>query len=415
MSPSEPTGPTLSSRAFWSQPASQRAAVFAELRRREPVSFHEPSQLATAPQTRGFWAVTRHADIQRVSRATETFCSGEGVGLGEVPGELLELNASFLVMDAPRHTALRRVVSGAFTPRQVGRLEAEITARAEQIVDAFVEKGGGDVVQDLAMHLPLWTISHMLGVPESLQAELYRAAEGQIAAQDPEYAAGTGDPAQLAVESARTLHRIAAELVAHRRSRPGDDILSALVHAELDGQPLGDAMLGGIFVLFATAGNDTTRQTTSHGVRLFAENPGEWRRLADEPALLGPAVEEIIRCATPVIHFRRTATRDTELAGAAIAQGDPVVMFYESGNRDESVFEPPDRFDIGRDPNPHVGFGGGGSHFCLGANLARTQLRALFARLRRRAGTLEAGAPDYLTSNFIHGIKRMAVAVTPRP
>jgi cytochrome P450 len=404
--------PSLSSRSFWSEPASQRAATFAELRRTAPVSEQRPSELSSAPQSRGFWAVTRHEDVRVVSRNAEVFCSGQGVGLGEAPIELLELNASFLVMDAPRHTRLRRIVSSAFTPRQVARLEDGISAEATRIVDDFVERGDGDVVADLAMKLPLWTISNMMGVPDSMREELYRSAEGQIASQDPEFASSGTDSAALAIESATTMHRLAAELIAKRRSQPGDDILSTLVHAELDGEPLSDQMLGGIFALFATGGNDTTRQSTSHGVKLFADNPAEWRRLAADPSLIGTAVEEIVRYASPVIHFRRTATRDTELAGVPIAQGDPVVMFYESANKDEAAFDAPERFDIGRDPNPHVGFGGGGPHFCLGANLARAQLRALFTRLSERVDTIEVGDPAYLTSNFINGIKRMPVAVT---
>jgi cytochrome P450 len=401
----------LSTMAFWAKPASERAATFAELRRTEPVSFHEPTQFGLVPQEKGFWALTRHAEVQHVSRTPQTFCSGQGVGLGDVPIELLELNASFLVMDAPRHTALRRVVSGAFTPRRVAALTDAIEGEATRIVDRFVEAGGGDVVRDLSMHLPLWTISNMLGVPESLRAELYEAAEGQLAAQDPEY--GQDDAITFAIESATTMHRIAGELVAARRSEPGDDILSALVQAELDGEPLSDQMLGGIFVLMATAGNDTTRQSTSHGLRLFAEHPGQWKRLVADPALLAIAVEEIVRCATPVIHFRRTATADTELAGVPIAQGDAVVLFYESANRDEAAFDEPERFDVGRDPNPHVGFGGGGAHFCLGANLARAQLRALFGRLAQRVAAVEVGPADHLTSNFVNGIKRMPVTVTP--
>ncbi len=405
---------SLSNSEFWSKPAAERARTFAELRRTAPVSYQEPATDAPTSQRRSFWAVTRHADVQYVSRTPDVFCSAQGVGLGEVPRDLLELNASFLVMDAPRHTMLRRVVSGAFTPRQVAKLEGEIAAEATRLVDEFVDRGGGDVVRDLAMKLPLWTISTMLGVPDSMRPELYAAAEGQLSAQDPEFTPEGKTSGEVAVESATTLHRLAGELVATRRAAPTDDILSAVVHSELDGEPLSDQLLGGVFVLFATAGNDTTRNTTSHGVKLFADNPAEWQRLAADPSLLGSAVEEIVRCATPVIHFRRTATRDSEVAGVPIAEGDAVVMFYESANRDEMVFDEPERFDIGRDPNPHVAFGGGGAHFCLGANLARAQLRALFGRLIGRVATFEVGPADYLRSNFSHGIKRMSVSVTPR-
>jgi cytochrome P450 len=392
-------------------PSSERAATFAELRRTAPVSRQEPPDFGLAPQTRAFWAVTRHADVQYVSRTPEVFCSGAGVGLGNVPVKLAELNASFLVMDAPRHTALRRVVSSAFTPRRVARLDDEIAAQATGIVDEFVERGGGDVVHDLAMKLPLWTISNMMGVPESMREELYVAAERQLAAQDPEYGEDSG---AVAVEAAATMHRLASELVAMRRVTPGDDILSTLVHAEYEGAALTDEMLGGIFVLLATAGNDTTRTTTSQAVKLFAEHPDQWERLTADQTLRTSAIEEIVRYVSPVIEFRRTATSDTELAGVPIAEGDAVVMFYESANRDETVFADPETFDIGRNPNPHVGFGGGGHHFCLGANLARAQLRALFGRLVERVATIDVGDADSLVSYFVNGIKRMPVTVTPR-
>jgi cytochrome P450 len=406
--------PNVSSFAFWSQPASARASTFAELRKSAPISFQEPSDFGAVPSARGFWALTRHEDVVHVSRAPELFSSGRGVGLGDVPVDLLELNASFLVMDAPRHTALRRVVSGAFTPKRVALLQDAIEAEAGRIVDDFVESGGGDVVRDLSSKLPLWTICEMMGVPASLRKDLFSAAEAQMASQDPEFAGTAAERVTVAVHAAQTLHGIAAELCAARRANPGDDILSTLVHSELEGQPLSDQILGGIFVLFSTAGNDTTKNTTSHACKLFADNPDQWKLLVNDSSLLGTAVEELLRCATPVIHFRRTATADVTLGGTLIADGDAVVMFYESANVDESVFPEAHRFDITRSPNPHVAFGGGGPHFCLGANLARTQLRALLSRLAQRVSSIETGEPDYLVSNFINGIKRMPASITAR-
>jgi cytochrome P450 len=406
-----PETPSISSRDFWSRPPTERARAFAELRRTTPVSYQQPTDFGLTRPGSGYWAVTRHADVQQISRSPELFCSGQGVGLADVPQEFLELNASFLVMDAPRHTKLRKAVSRAFTPRRVGVLSDAITAEAGRIIDEFVERGSGDVVQDLAMKLPLWTISSMLGIPESMRGEFYRASEAQLASQDPEFAGSATDAMSVAMEAATTLHRLAHELIALRRQDPGDDILSTLVHTELDGEPLTDLMLGGIFVLFATAGNDTTRNTTSHTVKAFSDNPDQWSALRREPALIESAVEEMVRWASPVIHFRRTATADTELSGIPIAAGDPVVMFYESANRDEAAFSEPGRFDISRSPNPHVAFGGGGAHFCLGANLARVQLRALFSCLARQAVELDAGEPAYLVSNFVNGIKRMPVTI----
>jgi cytochrome P450 len=412
VSKSTPTRvPDVSTEAFWSRPAAERASTWAELRRRAPVSFQNPPDFGQVQSRRGFWAVARHADVQFVSRNPELFCSGQGVGMGQVSAEVMELNASFLVMDAPRHTKLRRVVSGAFTPKQVARLNQAIASEAIRIVDEFVDRGGGEAVHELAMKLPLWTISAMLGVPESMHPEMYEAAEIFLAAQDPEFVPPGGDMSMVMRDAALTMHRIAAELIAARRSQPSDDVLSTLVHSQLDGEPLNDQILGGVFVLLATAGNDTTRNTTSHALRLFSDHPDQWTRVCEESALLPSALEEVLRYATPVIHFRRTTTAATELVGVPMAEGDAVVLFYESANRDETVFPDPDRFDISRQPNPHVAFGGGGQHFCLGASLARAQLRAIFSRLAERVIAIEADPPDYLTSNFVNGIKRMPVAL----
>jgi cytochrome P450 len=331
--------------------------------------------------------------------------------MGQVSAEVMELNASFLVMDAPRHTKLRRVVSGAFTPKQVAWLNEAIAGEATRIVDEFIDQGGGEAVHDLAMKLPLWTISAMLGVPECMRPAMYDAAEIFLAAQDSEFIPPDGDMSTVMLDAAVTMHRIAADLIAARRSQPSDDVLSTLVHSQLDGEPLSDQILGGVFVLLATAGNDTTRNTTSHGLRLFSDHPEQWTRVCHESALLASAIEEVLRYSTPVIHFRRTTTAATELAGVPIPEGDALVLFYESANRDETVFPHPDRFDISRQPNPHVAFGGGGQHFCLGASLARAQLRAIFSRLAERVVAIDAGPPDYLASNFINGIKRMPVAV----
>lgn len=404
--------PDISPNHFWKLDAAHRAPIWAELRANHPVSL-QPGPEGTLIPGRPFWAVTRHADVQHVSRHAELFCSGQGVGIADIPVEFLELTSSFLVMDAPRHTKLRRIVSGAFTPRRVALLDELITAEARRNVDRFVDAGGGDVVEGLSKHLPLWAISTMMGVPESMRAAMYEAAEGLITIQDPEFVSNPDEALALGMDCSGELHRIAGELVAERRETPTDDILSALVHADVDGDRLGEQELGAIFMLFAVAGNDTTRNSTSHGIRLFAEHPDQWDRLRASPDLLSAAVEEVVRVATPVIHFRRTATTDTELAGVAIAAGDPVVMFYESANQDEAVFDHPERFNIGRNPNPHVSFGGGGPHFCLGANLARVELKATFGRLVERVAGFEAGPADYLTSSFVHGIKRMPVTVHP--
>jgi cytochrome P450 len=401
--------PSVSSLTFWSQPAPQRALAFEELRRIAPVSYQEPpdSGVGAGP---GFWAITRHSDVVSVSRRPHLFCSGQGVGFADTP-ELLEYNKSFVVMDPPSHTMLRRVVSGAFTPRKVAQLGDRIGAEAERIVDAFVESGGGDVVEDFSKKLPLWTICEMLGIPESMRTQLSSATEALSTGQEHELASDVEHDATIALQAGMAIHRIARAVIADRRSHPGDDIFSALVHCTIDGQPLCDQVLRNIFVLLVTAGNDTTRNTTSFALKLFSDHPSQWSLLVRDPSLVGSAVEELVRCATPVTHFRRTARADTELGGVHIAKGELVVMFYESANRDASVFQSPDTFDITRDPNPHVGFGGGGPHFCLGANLARVELRSLVTRLAARVASIEAGTPSYLLSKSFNGITRMPVSL----
>jgi cytochrome P450 len=402
--------PCVSSSAFWSQPASQRAFAFEQLRRTAPVSFQRPPDFGRVGASLGFWAITRHEDVVSVSRNPDLFCSSQGVELGDTPADLLELNSSFVVMDPPRHTAVRRVVNGAFTPKRVAQLKQRIEAEAERIVDEFVETGDGDVVEDFSRKLPVWTICEILGVPESLRPRLASAAE-VLLTQGSKFESSAEINDSAALRAGLVIHRIAAALLADRRLRPRDDILSGLVHSELDGEPLSEQILRNIFVLFITAGNDTTRNTTSHALKLFADNPEQWSLLVNDRTLVASAVEEMVRCASPVILFRRTARADTVLGGVDIAEGDPVVMFYESANHDESVFCDPERFDITRDPNPHVGFGGGGAHFCLGANLARVELRALFARLAERVTSIEVGEPSYLASSFFNGITRMPVRV----
>jgi len=405
-------GSDLSTREFWMQPSTQRASYFAAMRRAAPVACCPPPRFGSFPAEQRYWAVTRFEDVVHVSRQPEQFCSGKGVTLDNLPVELLEMSSAFLIMDAPRHTELRRVVSSAFTPRRVAALEEAIDERAKQIVDEFVEAGGGDVTQ-LAARLPLWTISQMLGMPDSMHAEMWRAVDLLSDGLD----VRTDNPeSQMAsqMEGASAVFGMAAELATARRHHPTGDLVSVLLEGSFEGRPLTDQMIGSIFLLFGFAGNDTTRTAIGHGVRLFAESPDQWNALrADVNGTIRAAVEEIFRCATPVIQFRRTATTSTELNGQAIAEGDQVVLFFESANQDETEFAHPAQFNIGRDPNHQVAFGGGGPHFCLGANLARAELRALFRHLAARCEVLEAGTPDYLASGFINGISKMDVTLLP--
>lgn len=408
----------LSPHEFWSQPASGRAEGFAQLRASRPVSWQRPveggyGQLETeggfsaGASSLPFWAVVRHKDVREVSRNTEVFSSASGVMIEEMPREYLEVNSSFLVMDPPRHSRYRRIVSGAFTPRSIAVLEDDITRKATELVDQAVAQGQCEVVTALSNRLPLWTISQLLGVPEEHRVTMMDNANLLVGTDDPElYPPGT-DVTQKLMGAAFALHGLAHELVAHRRAEPGDDLISRLALAEVDGDQLTDMELGSVFILFSVAGNDTSRNTITRGIKAFADNPDQWDLFRSDPAArLKGAVEEALRWASPVIQFRRTATRDVELAGQQIARGDPVVVFYESANRDESVFDDPWRFDITREP-AHLTFGGGGPHFCMGAHLARRQVGAVFTRLAATVDRFEAGEAEQLASHFVNGVRRM--------
>jgi cytochrome P450 len=408
----------LGSLEFWSRPAVERDRAFAVLRSQAPVSHHQPLEDILGLQERderGYWAIVRHEDIRRVSRDPATFCSGQGVQFGDAPPEMLEASQSFLAMDAPRHTKLRGLVSAAFTPRQVARIEDGIRANARRVVEEAAPTGGGDFVEMLAKRLPLITISDMIGVPEEDRERVVRAADTLVTVSDPEVT-GERPPIEALGEALWTLTGFAKELAAHREDHPGEDLMTALVQAEVDGERLTHDEIAAFFVLLSVAGNDTTRHTTSHAMRALTVYPDQRARLADDlNEVLPTAVEEFVRWATPVLTFRRTATQDTEIAGQSIGPGEKVVLFYHSGNRDDSVFTEPWQFDVARQPNYHLGFGGGGPHYCLGASLARTQLRSLFGELLRTLPDIEAGEPEmFPSSSFIHGVKRMPCSFTAR-
>lgn len=402
----------LSSKAFWSHTAAERETSFAELRDKRPVSWHPPAEdaLMHDPEDRGYWAVTRHADVVTVSRDSETYLSGKGVLFENVPEELLEASQSFLAMDAPRHTLIRKVVHSAFTPRQVRRIEDSIKENARVIVGELRGAGSGaDFVDHCAKELPIRTLSDMVGIPESERAQVAEAADAIVSWGDPIFLAGR-NPLEVVVGSQMYLHQVAGALAADRRANPGDDLISALVHAEVDGDRLTDAEVAAFFVLLSVAGNDTTRQTTSHAVRALTDFDDQRAWLAaDFDDRIGSAVEEFVRWASPVMTFRRTASTDCELGGQRIAAGEKVVMFYSSANFDTEVFDAPHRLDLGRKPNAHVGFGGGGRHFCLGAHVARSQLRAIIGELLTQIPDFQAGEPAYVAGNFIHAIRSMPV------
>jgi cytochrome P450 len=362
-----------------------------------------------------YWAIVRYDDIRRISRDPGTFRSGDGVQFADAPPEMLEASQSFLAMDAPRHSKLRGLVSAAFTPRQVARIEAGIRVNAERIIAEAATTGGGDFVELIAKQLPLQTISDMLGVPPADRERVMEAADTLIAAADPEVF-GDRQPIEVLGGALWTLTEFATELAKHREQHPGDDLMTALVQAEVDGDRLTHAEIAAFLVLLSVAGNDTTRHTTSHAMRALTLAPDQRARLLqDLDGRLSDAVEEFVRWATPVLTFRRTTTREVELHGKTLPPGEKIVLFYHSGNRDERAFEAPWEFDIARSPNRHLGFGGGGPHYCMGASLARTQLHAIFGEMLRVIPDIEVGEPELLRSAFIHGIKRMPCTFTPRP
>jgi cytochrome P450 len=409
----------ISSHAFWAQVPAERDRAFAELRRERPISWHRPAEtdLMPNPDDTGFWALTRNADIVAASRNPELSSSAAvgGVMLEDVPEEVAEAAFSILAMDAPKHARQRKVISSVFTPKRVARIEEQIRDQARQIVDAVAPLGEIDFVEQVAARLPMWTVSEMIGIPGPDRERVAEAANAMVGWNDPEFI-GDGQPIEVLLNALMTLHGAALELSAARREDPAEDLMTALVQAEVDGDRLTDEEIAAFFVLLCVAGNDTTRQTASHTIKALHDHPDQLKLLLEDyEGRIGAAIDEFVRWASPVLTFRRTAKSDTEVGGQPVAAGEKVVMFYRSGNQDDEAFDRPERFDVTRKPNAHVGFGGGGPHFCLGSHLARMQLKALFSELLTRLEGIRVGEPEYLTGNFINGIKRMPVSFTPNP
>ena len=400
----------LSRLSFWDLPFEEREARFAELRRDRPVSYHRPIEVDGDPDVagyHGFWALAGHREITEVSHNPELFCSSEGVMIEDLPPEHRAAVASIIEMDAPRHSHVRRIVTSAFSPKTVRRLEELISERAAEVVAALVAEGEGDFARYAGM-LPAQTIADIMGVPDSMLEQVMHAVDGIVGWLDPEVQAGR-DPVQTRYESIVSISQASAELAAQRRRNPSDDVVTALVSQKVDGAYLTDAEIGAFFVLLAVAGSDTTKQATAFGAKALHDHPEQRDLLlTDLPGHIGTAAEEMVRWASPVMTFRRTATQDTELGGRSIKAGEKLVLYYCSGNRDESVFDRPDRFDVTRNPNPHVGFGGRGPHYCLGTFLARAQLRAFFTELLQRAPGISLGEPAYLGGYFMRAITRMS-------
>ena len=406
----------ISSSEFWAATADDREKVFAELRANRPISWHRPvtNGMFADPNDQGFWAVVRHADLVEVTRRPGDFLSGRGITFESLPLELLDAAQGFIAMDPPRHTKIRRLMAAAFTPKQLARIDEHIVANSRHIVDDIAGRGEVDFVTEVASLVPMHNICDMVGIPEEHRRTI--AYESQFADgwRDPRLLDGA-DPLARVFQTVATIHGIAHELIAARRIKPENDLMTAMVQAEVDGERLTDEDISSIFALLIIAGNDTTRQSISHGLKALTDFPEQraWL-LEDLDARLPVAIEEIIRWATPIMTFRRTAAHDTELGGHHITEGDKVIMFYSSANRDAEVFDHPERLDLSRSPNKHVAFGGGGIHHCLGAQLARRQLAATFRELLTRLPDIRAvGEPELGNGNFFHTVVSMTAEFTP--
>lgn len=398
----------ISSLEFWASSPRERDIRLAELRRDRPVSWQPPAEGGMAtPENGGYWAVTSHELIRHVSRNPEIFCSGEGIQMEEIPMDILEAVSGFLAMDGERHMAMRKLASSAFTPKQVKRLEAGIRDRASGIVDRLLEIGEGDFVQNVSKLMPMNTFYDVAGLPEQYREQAAHNADEMAAWNDPDVADGR-EPGEVLMDGAIGNLTIGLEFAELTRSNPRDDVWSNLVRAEVDGNKLTDDELATMFVLLSFAGNDTTRTSISLGTKVLLEHPEQIAYLLEDfDGRINYAIEEVLRWVTPIMTFRRTATQDTVLGDQQIRKGDWVVMFYASGNRDESVFDDPWTFDITRKPKGHVAFGGGGPHFCIGSFLAQSMLRHMFDQILHRVPDLALAEPELLVGNFAGAVKQM--------
>ncbi len=375
---------------------------FSFLRKNAPVWWQEE---AHGP---GFWAVTTHADCTAVNRDYEHFSSARKATYiwDLADADLAQQQLLMLNMDPPLHTRYRRLVNKGFTPRTVNQLHDRIHAATDGIIDSVIDSGGADFVTDIAAELPLIVIAELLGVPDEDRHRMFDWSNRMIGSEDPEYQSA-GEAAQ---QASMELYAYASELFAVKRADPHDDLMSVLTGVEIDGEKLSELELELFFLLLTVAGNETTRNLISGGMAAFFENPDQWEKLRNDRSLLPSAVEEMLRYVTPVMNFRRQTTSGLELGGQFIEPDTKVVFFHVSANRDESVFDDPHTFDITRDPNPHLAFGAGGPHFCLGANLARMEIRVMFEHLLDRMPEMElAGDVQRLQSPFISGVKHIPV------
>lgn len=400
----------LGSWNFWMLDDDLRDGAFATLRREAPITFHrEPAQEGVTPG-KGHWALTRFDDIHFASRNPDIFSSRPTITLYDEPAQVTELLGSMIVLDDPRHRQLRGVVSKAFTPKVIGRIEGSVRMRARQLVDAMIANnpdGHADLVEVLAAPLPVQVVCDMMDLPEEDQATILGWANTIMSVADPDLA--TDD--QFTAISI-LMGEYANVIAEQRRAHPGDDLMSMLALAEIDGKPLTDNEIASFFRMLMIAGSESTRYTLAHGMLALTHYPDEREKWWNDYDNLAPsAIEEILRWTSPVLYMRRTLTQDFEMGGVAMEKGDKVTMWYNSANRDETKFADPWTFDIARGRQTNAGFGGGGAHFCLGAHLARQELRVVFDEIRRQVPDLSATEqPERLLSAFVHGIETLPVA-----
>ena len=377
------------------------------LRRDAPVFWHEE------PNDTGFWAVTKHADVRSVSHNSAVYSSELGGAFIPTAEEeaLASLRLTILMMDPPKHNRYRRLVSKGFTPRMIRSLIDEIDRRAAIVIDKVCEKGEVEFVEEIAAQVPVQMICEMIGLEPEVWPRMFEVSNQLIGSRDdPDYVVveGAGDAAAMEV------YMLCDEVAEDRRKNPRDDIMTALVQAEVDGERLDNAELNLFFITLIVAGNETTRNLINHSMLALIDHPDQAERLRQDPSLWDTAVDEMLRWGSSIHNFRRTATQDTVLRGQEIKEGDKVVLYYASANRDEEVFEDPHVFDVGRTPNDHVTFGGGGEHYCLGASLAKAEIKATMRQVVERLPDLElAGEPARLHSDFVNGIKTMPVRFSP--
>jgi methyl-branched lipid omega-hydroxylase len=403
--------------AFWNQPLEDRMRQFADIREEGafvPVEFDNPMTM----QTERFDAVTRYDEVVDISKRPQEFCSGKGaVSIPDMPEEALEFFGSFINMDDPKHARQRAIVQRSFVPNQLKNVLDSVETICTEVIDGFCEQGEADLVKVLSQPFPLLVICDMMGIPRSEFKTVLDATNVILGGGDPEFM-GDKDPFTAIFEAGMQLTMLMNQIADERRAEPTDDLTSQLVHNDLGEELLAPNEIAPFFILLAVAGNDTTRTAISHGMNLLSQNPDQRKIWQDDLDRVTPmAVEEIVRVASPVTFMRRTATTDATVSGRVFHEGEKVVLFYGAANRDPRKFDRPEEFDVQRDPNVHVGFGGPGPHFCLGAHLARRELSVAFRQLFTRLPDIEVSGPpvplDALGIPLVGGIKRLPVRFTP--